>query len=62
MNVGTDSLQEATKSSESGQSVHELHNKDVSKQTQINPIPYILVLIIVFTILIFGYRRNKKNK
>ncbi len=62
MNVGTESSQEATKSDDSGQSVHELHNKDVSKQTQINPIPYILVLIIVFAILIFGYHRNKKNK
>ncbi len=62
INVGTDASQEATKSSDSGKSVHELHNKEVSKQTQINPIPYILVLIIVFAVLIFGYYRHKKNE
>lgn len=62
MNVGTESSQEATKSSDSEQTVHEIHDKDVSKQTQINPIPYIIVLIIVLAILIFGYHRNNKNK
>ena len=62
VNVGIDASQEATKSSDSGKNVHELHNKDVSKQTQINPIPYILVLIIVFAVLIIGYYRHKKNE
>lgn len=62
MNVGTDSSQEATKSSDSEKSVHELLDKDVSKQTQINPIPFIIVLIIVFAVLIFGYYRYKKNE
>lgn len=62
VNVGTDSSQEATKSSDSEKSVHELLDKDVSKQTQINPIPFIIVLIIVFAVLIFGYYRYKKNE
>ena len=54
MNVGTDSSQEA-KIGDSEKSVHELLDKDVSKQTQINPIPFIIMLIIVFAVLIFGY-------
>ena len=47
---------------DSEKSVHELLDKDVSKQTQINPIPFIIVLIIVFAVLIFGYYRYKKNE
>lgn len=61
VNVGTDSSQEA-KTGDSEKSVHELLDKDVSKQTQINPIPFIIVLIIVFAVLIFGYYRYKKNE
>ena len=61
VNVGTDSSQEA-KTGDSEKSVHELLDKDVSKQTQINPLPFIIVLIIVFAVLIFGYYRYKKNE
>lgn len=61
MNVGTDSSQEA-KIGDSEKSVHELLDKDVSKQTQINPIPFIIMLIIVFAVLIFGYCKYKKNE
>lgn len=61
VNVATDSSQEA-KTGDSEKSVHELLDKDVSKQTQINPIPFIIVLIIVFAVLIFGYYRYKKNE
>ncbi len=61
VNVGTDSSQEA-KTGDSEKSVHELLDKDVSKQTQINPIPFIIVLIIVFAVLIFSYYRYKKNE
>lgn len=61
VNVGTDSSQEA-KTGDSEKSVHELLDKDVSKQTQINPIHFIIVLIIVFAVLIFGYYRYKKNE
>ena len=61
VNVGTDSSQEA-KTGNPEKSVHELLDKDVSKQTQINPIPFIIVLIIVFAVLIFGYYRYKKNE
>lgn len=61
VNVATDSSQEA-KTGDSEKSVHELLDKDVSKQTQINPLPFIIVLIIVFAVLIFGYYRYKKNE
>ncbi len=50
MNVGTDSSQEATKSSDL-KKVFMNFDKDVSKQTQINPIPFIIILIIVFAVL-----------
>ncbi|WP_299525806.1 hypothetical protein [uncultured Methanobrevibacter sp.] len=62
INVGTDIPQEPSKSSDSKQSVHELLDNDVSKQTQNNIIPYIIILIIVFAVLIFGYYRYRKNE
>ena len=46
MNVGTDSSQEA-KTGDSEKSVHELLDKDVSKQTQINPIPFLINTIFL---------------
>lgn len=62
INVGTDILQEPTKSSDSEQSIHEIIDKNVSKQTTTNVIPYIIMIIIVFAVLIFGYYRYRKNE
>ena len=40
-------------------SAHEITKKDVSKQAEQSPIPYIVAVIAVLAILIFGYTRRK---
>ena len=61
-NIGTDSAQEATKSQESGsdKSAHELLDKEVIKEIE-SPLPYVITLIIIIGILIYGYRRYNKK-
>ena len=38
---------------------HEINKKDVSKQAEQSPIPYVVAVIAVLAILIYGYSRRK---
>lgn len=65
--VGNDYSQSSQNSDESiannenTPNAHEISKKDVAKQSTTSPIPYVIAVIIILAILVYGYSRYNKN-
>ncbi|WP_407381099.1 hypothetical protein [Methanobrevibacter sp.] len=67
-NIGLDNAQnsesqnqESSESSAGQNNAHEIVKKDVAKQTEQSPLPYIAAILIILIILGYGYYRNSKK-
>ena len=58
-----ESVEEASPqtSDSDSKTAHEITKKDVSKKTTTSPIPYIVAIIAILAILVYGYSRYNKN-
>ena len=68
-NVGLDNAQnsesqnpESPQSNAGESNAHEIVKKDVSKQTEQSPLPYIAAILIILAIFGYGYYRNSKKE
>ena len=53
--------EESMQSEDNNQNAHEISKKDVAKQSTTSPIPYVIAVIIILAILVYGYSRYNKN-
>lgn len=53
--------EESMQSEDNSQNAHEISKKDVAKQSTTSPIPYVIEVIIILAILVYGYSRYNKN-